>query len=121
VPDVPPGKDVGLARRGHAAEHLGYLALVGEARVDGAQEGPVSHHAGEQGGIARGGRRDDLVPETREPERDVTLAREVLRGKRSEVPSSSAAWATVSSRSLSGNVTHSLPVWAVALIFGWRV
>jgi hypothetical protein len=42
------------------------------------------------------------------------------RGNRSDVPSSSAAWATVSSRSFSGNVAHPLPVWAVALTFGRR-
>ena len=43
------------------------------------------------------------------------------RGKRSDVPSNSAAWATVSSRSFSGNVVHPLPVRAVALISGRRI
>ena len=38
------------------------------------------------------------------------------RGKRSDVPSSSAAWATVRSRSFSGNVVHPLPLRAIALV-----
>jgi hypothetical protein len=43
------------------------------------------------------------------------------RGKRSDVPSSSAAWATVRSRSFSGNVVHPPPVASLALISGRRI
>src|SRR5262249_45888590 len=49
VPDVPPGQELRLAGRRPAAQHLGNLAVVGEARMRGAQEVPVADH-GRPGG-----------------------------------------------------------------------
>src|SRR5262249_13739985 len=93
---------------GHQAALLGF----------GAVRGSISRAAMNSPTADSGMRTCPRLPFS--PRRTKRIRRSAMsrRGNRSDVPRSSAAWATVSSRSVSGNVAHPLPTRRIRVIAG---